>query len=164
MTDKELRRLRRDDLLQILINQQRQIDELNESLKKAQAAVEERRIAIEESGSVAEAALKLNGVFEAAQAAADQYAQQMREDTDAMRAQIEKDAADSKRTAEEVVRAARSEADRILREAERTKAEAERLMAEAGRSPAPVPEPQPETQQAEEAKPRRGLFGRNRKA
>jgi hypothetical protein len=33
----------------------------------------ERKIVIEKSGSIAEAALKLNGIFEAAQRAADQY-------------------------------------------------------------------------------------------
>ena len=57
MTDKELRKLRRDDLLQILIDQQRQIDELNAKLGEAKAALEERRIKLEQSGSVAEAAL-----------------------------------------------------------------------------------------------------------
>jgi hypothetical protein len=35
--------------------------------------VNDNKIDIEESGSIAEAALKINGVFEAAQAAADQY-------------------------------------------------------------------------------------------
>ena len=68
MTDRELRRLRRDDLLQILIDQQRQNDDMAEQLKRAQAELQNKRIAIEESGSVAEAAMKLNGVFQAAQA------------------------------------------------------------------------------------------------
>ena len=35
MTDKELRKLRRDDLLQILIEQQRQNDELKTALEEA---------------------------------------------------------------------------------------------------------------------------------
>lgn len=38
-----------------------------------------RRIELEKSGSIAEAALKLNGVFEAAQRAADQYLDNIRE-------------------------------------------------------------------------------------
>ena len=156
MTDKELRRLRRDDLLQILINQQRQNDELNAALAKAREALEEKRIAIEESGSVAEAALKLNGVFEAAQSAADQYLDQMRAQADAQLAKARLDA-------EEVLRAARTEAERILREAR-----SEAARAKAGETrPAvaePVSTPIDEAPQAEDAKPRRGLFGRNRKA
>ena len=79
MTDKELRKLRRDDLLQILINQQRQNDELSDELAKARAALEDRRIAIEQSGSVAEAAMKLNGVFEAAQRAAELYLENIKQ-------------------------------------------------------------------------------------
>ena len=63
MTDKELRRLHREDLLQILIAQQRQIDELNAALEESEAALNEKKIAVQEAGSVAEAALKLSGVF-----------------------------------------------------------------------------------------------------
>lgn len=150
MTDKELRKLRRDDLLQILINQQRQNDELSAELKKAQESLEQKRIAIVESGSIAEAALKLNGVFEAAQSAADQYLTQVRADADTSRA-----------AAEEVLRNAKAEAERILREA---RAEAERLKTGAPKPAEPAPVPTEIAPQAEDAKPRRGLFGRNRKA
>lgn len=153
MTDKELRKLRRDDLLQILISQQRQIDDMNAQLAEMKAALEDRRIKVEESGSLAEAALRLNQVFEAAQAAADQYRQQMIEDTDALRARAHVDA-------EEIVHAARGDAERILREA---RAEAGRLMAEAGAKPEPEPQPEPAAQEEPE-KHRKGLLWRNRKA
>ena len=73
MTDKELQRLRRSELLEILLVQQKQIDSLKEELADAKEQLAERKIAIEKSGSIAEAALKLNGIFEAAQRAADQY-------------------------------------------------------------------------------------------
>ena len=56
MTDKELRKLHREDLLQILISQQRRIDELTAALEEAEGALNERKIALEESGSIAEAA------------------------------------------------------------------------------------------------------------
>ena len=153
MTDKELRKLRRDDLLQILISQQRQIDDMNAQLAEMKAALEDRRIKVEESGSLAEAALRLNQVFEAAQAAADQYRQQMIEDTDALRARAHVDA-------EEIVHAARGDAERILREA---RAEAGRLMAEAGAKPEPETQPEPAAQEEPE-KHRKGLLWRNRKA
>ena len=158
MTDKELRKLRRDDLLQILIDQQRQNDELKTALEEARRALEDRRIKLNESGSVAEAALRLNGVFEAAQSAADQYAAQMREEADELRARAQADMDKARITADDIVHSARGEAERILREA---RGEAERLKAEAAGRPEPVaPEPvQPETE-----KHRKGLLWRNRKA
>ena len=48
MTDKELRKLRREDLLQILIAQQRQIDDLKASLEQTQTRLDKRNIAIEQ--------------------------------------------------------------------------------------------------------------------
>ena len=73
MTDKELQRLRRSELLEILLAQQKQIDSLKKELADANEQLAERKIVIEKSGSIAEAALKLNGIFEATQRAADQY-------------------------------------------------------------------------------------------
>lgn len=73
MTDKELRRLRRSELLEMLLDLSKENKELRKKLDMANAMLANRKIAIEESGSLAEAALKLNGIFEAAQRAADQY-------------------------------------------------------------------------------------------
>ena len=159
MTDRELRKLRREDLLQILIDQQRQNDEMAEALKRAEAELQDKRIAIQQAGSVAEAALKLHGVFEAAQAAADDYAAQCRERADALQAQAEADRA--KRQADEAVANARREADRILSEA---RAEAEKLMAEAGNRSEQT-EVASEPQQAEDdGKHRWGLLRRKGRA
>jgi cell division septum initiation protein DivIVA len=119
MTDKELRKLRRDDLLQILINQQKQIDELNAQLEQDKQALASRDLAIRESGSLAEAALKMNGVFEAAQTAADDYLQQMRKRADELVAEAEARAAEMRQQAENVLNNARTEAERILGDARR---------------------------------------------
>lgn len=119
MTDKEFRRLRRRDLLQLLVAQgkdarqlQEEFDETSRALAQAQESNERlkaklnekdalidklknrldqkdarirklredmeawrnsRQIQLEEAGSIAAAALRLNGIFEAAQQAADQY-------------------------------------------------------------------------------------------
>ena len=117
MTDKELRKLRRDDLLQILINQQKQIDTLNEQLEQSKQALANRDIAIQEAGTLAEAALKMNGVFEAAQNAAEEYARQMQKRADALVAEAEKRSADAQSLADNVVKNARAEAERILSQA-----------------------------------------------
>lgn len=73
MTDKELRRLSRGELLEMLIAQIEENQLLKQQLKDAQLQLDNRQIAIETSGSIAEAALKLNGVFQAAEEAAQQY-------------------------------------------------------------------------------------------
>ena len=73
MTDKELRRLSRSELLEMLIAQTAENDQLKTRLEQAEAQLRDRQIAIDKAGSLAEAALSLNGVFQAAEAAAQQY-------------------------------------------------------------------------------------------
>ena len=68
-----LRKLNKLQLLELLAQQEREIQALQELLVVRDAELAERRIRIAQSGSIAEAALKLNDVFEAAQKAADQY-------------------------------------------------------------------------------------------
>lgn len=73
MTDKELQKLSRSELLEMLIAQTEENDRLKRQLNEAEARLKDRQIAIENSGSIAEAALSLNGVFEATEKAAKQY-------------------------------------------------------------------------------------------
>lgn len=78
MTEKELRRLSRADLLEMLIDQSVELEQTRKKLAAAEEALASRVIEINSAGSIAEAALRLNGVFEAAQAACDQYVQNVR--------------------------------------------------------------------------------------
>lgn len=71
--DKDLRKLSRTELLNLLLVQSKEIDNLNSKLEQLQNQVQQREIALNNAGNIAEAALQLNGIFEAAQAAADQY-------------------------------------------------------------------------------------------
>lgn len=73
MTDNELKKLSRNDLLQMLLEQSREVQSLRAQLAEAQSALQDRTIAIDKAGSIAEASLQLNGVFQAAQAACQQY-------------------------------------------------------------------------------------------
>lgn len=65
MTDKELKRLSRAELLEMLLAQNEENERLKTELAQAQKALDDRRILIDECGTMAEAALKLNGVFDA---------------------------------------------------------------------------------------------------
>lgn len=78
MTEKELRRLSRMDLLEMLLEQSKEVERLRAELETVKKQLEDRRIMEQEAGSIAEAALRLNKVFEAAQQAADQYLENIR--------------------------------------------------------------------------------------
>ena len=80
MQDKKnpLKKLSKLQLLELLAQQERELQALRKALDEKTAALEDRRIRIEQAGSIAEAALKLNEVFEAAQRAADQYLESLK--------------------------------------------------------------------------------------
>lgn len=73
MAEKDLRKLSKTELLELLVEQARENVSLRSRLEAAEAELEKRRLQIAECGSIAEAALKLSGVFEAAQKAVDLY-------------------------------------------------------------------------------------------
>lgn len=73
MTAKELKKLKRSELLEMLLARTEEVERLRAELDEAQKKLDDRAIVLENSGSIAEAALKLNGVFEAAEKAAKQY-------------------------------------------------------------------------------------------
>lgn len=73
MNQQELKKLKRADLLEMLLAQSRENEELRNQLEAARAQLNSRMLTCENAGSIAEASLQLNGVFEAAQAACAQY-------------------------------------------------------------------------------------------
>ncbi|MDO4891448.1 MAG: hypothetical protein Q3963_08785 [Coriobacteriaceae bacterium] len=73
MPDDELKKLKRTDLLERLLELMRENEQLKSELSKARSELDDRKLDVNEAGSIAEASMKLNSVFEAAQAAADQY-------------------------------------------------------------------------------------------
>ena len=73
MTQKELKKLSRAELLELLLVQTKEVERLREELAQVRAEMEQRRIRINQAGDLAQAVLTVNGVMEAAQAAAAQY-------------------------------------------------------------------------------------------
>ena len=71
--ENDLRSMSQTEVLTMLRDQEVEINELKEENARLRQQLEDKRIGLQECGSIAQAALKLNGVFEAAQAAADQY-------------------------------------------------------------------------------------------
>ena len=81
MTEKELLKLKKSELLEIMLAQSKEIDSLREQLAKAEAKLKDKKIAIDESGSIAEASLRLTKIFEEAQKAADLYLDNVKKNT-----------------------------------------------------------------------------------
>lgn len=73
MTEKELRRLKRSDLYEIMLAQSEEIDRLRQELVVLEQKLDDKRVLIEKSGTLAEASLALTSIFEEAQKAADLY-------------------------------------------------------------------------------------------
>lgn len=70
---KELKKLKKVELLEILYQQNLKIDNLNEKITQLEKQLADKTICIAEAGSIAEAALKLTNIFEEAQKAIELY-------------------------------------------------------------------------------------------
>lgn len=73
MVDNELKKLKRKDLLIIILEQQNRIEKLEEELKNTNEKLNSRKIAFKELGTLAEASLQLSKIFEKADEAAKIY-------------------------------------------------------------------------------------------
>ncbi len=112
MADKELKQMNRSELIEIIYQYRIQVDELMAQVRNLTDALNERCLRMEKSGSIAEAAISVNKVFEAAQQAAEQYLY-------SIKTVNEESENSSRRAAEEIIENAKKEAEEIKREAER---------------------------------------------
>lgn len=106
MTDKELKKLSRSDLLELLLVQTKENEHLKQKLQAAEKALEERQLRLVAVGTLAEAMLEVNHVMDAAQAAADQYLENI--------ASME---AETKARCQQMLETARQQAQRLLDDA-----------------------------------------------
>ena len=104
MTDKQLRHLSKTQMLEILRSQEALISQLEAENAALRAAPGET---LQSAGSLAEAAVRVSGILEAAQKAADSYLDAVRaqhaaaeKEAAAIRAKAEADAAAIRQTAE----------------------------------------------------------------
>lgn len=118
MTDRELRKLSRSDLLELLLQQAKELEQLREELQDAREQLESREIKIARAGSIAEAALQLNNVYQSTQDACTQYMENIKnvsEQQEEICAQME---AETIAKCERMLAQARREADAYWAETE----------------------------------------------
>ena len=73
MTDKELKRIGRAELLELLLGESEENERLQARVEELEQELRNREIIIANAGTIANAAFQLNGVFDAAGNAAVQY-------------------------------------------------------------------------------------------
>ncbi len=64
MNEKELRKISRKELLELLLEQANRIVDLEKELADAKAKLEDKRIMLNEAGNLAEASLKITDLFQ----------------------------------------------------------------------------------------------------
>ena len=64
MNEKELRKISRKDLLELLLEQANRIVDLENELTKIKAKLEDKKIMLNEAGNLAEASLKITDLFQ----------------------------------------------------------------------------------------------------
>lgn len=147
MADKELRRMSRPELIEIIYALKSNEESLQKQNENLRMKLNDRTLRMEKAGSIAEAALQLNDVFSVAQAAADDYLASVKAANEDMeekkqtaaieaervvseaQAQAEQVIGDANQEAARIITMAREQADSTLMEAkknaEATKTEAE---------------------------------------
>lgn len=122
MNNHDLKKLNRVELLQILIDQMKENEGLLAENKRLAQMLDDRRMDLKNCGSIAEAALELNGVFQAADAAAKEYVANARTASEsaermlkAARVKSKEIVVQAEKEAAQIKANAQAEADTILR-------------------------------------------------
>ena len=152
MTGSDAKKLRRAELLELLIEQTEENQRLAKKNRQLEEKLAQRVITLEESGSIAEAALRLSDVFTQAQDAADRYLQSIRQKEEEARQLLRQ----TEQACEQLFQKTRADCQELERQ---TRSACEKQLAEAGVQPsAPAEEAAPDLpQQPEEP---RGFMGR----
>lgn len=109
VNDKDLRRLNRYQLLELLVAQTERADQLEKELEKMCQQINEKEIQLSNLGSIAEASLQVSGVFDVAQKAADIYLENAK-------IKAEKIEAAAKEQAVQILRAAKYKESELRRQ------------------------------------------------
>lgn len=104
--EKELRSLNRRELMEIIYQLKKSEQELQQENAELKDRLEDKRIKIENAGSVADAAMALSEIFTAVQSVADRYL-----------AEIEARRANAEKESKAIIGQARMEADAMIKKA-----------------------------------------------
>jgi hypothetical protein len=89
LSDKNLKRLSKVELIEMLIAQSKRVEELEAMVADLNVRIENRALMVEQAGNLATACIQVNEVLQSAQAAADQYMENIRLLCDKKKAEAE---------------------------------------------------------------------------
>lgn len=111
LTEKELKKLNRYQLLELLLRQTEQSDSLQQQIERLQGELAERELRFSQLGSLAEASVYITGLLESAQKTAEIFGEEARKQADRL-------LTDAQSQAEQILSQARLQAAEIIAQAE----------------------------------------------
>ena len=125
MAGKELRHMSRGELIDVIYALKKQQEELAAENEELRQQLSQRELKLQKAGSIAEAAMSLNQVFEAAQQAADQYLQSVYANCGDAEEMAKGILADANAQAQNTLEEARRQSETLLSQAKAEKAQTE---------------------------------------
>lgn len=116
--ENKLNKIGKKELLETLIAQQKRIEELETELEKTNKKLESKKIAIEEAGSIAKAALELNKIFEVAQKSADDYLENVKDKCKKLEAKTKKECQKMTEDTEKLLNEVKIEKEKLAKKKE----------------------------------------------
>lgn len=110
MTEKEVKRLHRSDLIALLVRQAKEAETLKARVAELEGQLADRTRKYEKAGTLSEAMISVNGVMEAAQKAAEQYLEELK----TTHSELEKSRAEKLSETERACARREEEADRQI--------------------------------------------------
>lgn len=123
----DLKKLSRLELLELLLEQTQRVEGLENELHETQARLENKQLDINEAGSIAEASLRLSGVFTSAQEAAQEYLDNIRQLSERQSSVCAEIEANARSKAETLIQQTQADCDQAMQMAEAIRAEAQLL-------------------------------------
>ena len=125
MARKELRHMSRGELIDVIYALKKQQEALAAENEELRQQLSKRELKLQKAGSIAEAAMSLNQVFEAAQQAADQYLQSVYANCGDAEEMAKGILADANAQAQNTLEQARRQSETLLSQARAEKAQTE---------------------------------------
>lgn len=143
MTSNDAKKLKRAELLELLIEQTEENERLLRKISQLEEKLAERVIVMERAGSIADAAVSLSDVFSSAQEAADLYLESIRQKqdrTEELLQQAEKLLQKTEADCAQRLQKTQAECEKRLQEAEQ---KAEQMTSPAPNPPQTLPDEKP---------------------
>lgn len=119
MAEKELKKMSRAELIEIIYALKKNEEVLKAENAALQEKLNDKTVKIQQSGSIAEAVIVLNGIFQKAQDTADQYIQSVQCAQESAKAETERVLTEAQGTAERIVKEAEERRLQIENETEK---------------------------------------------